>query len=260
MLPGYAGPLGRACRAHSIDVPRSSSLGSMTALAPGRLTDVPVVLLDLDGTIVDSGPGILAALAHAFAECREPLPSEQVLRTFIGPPLTESFEGTLGLAPERSEQLRLAYSAHYQERGLLSAAPYAGIPELVRSLTARGRTVAVATNKPETSARRLLAHQGLDGEFALIGGTDRATGRDDKSAVIASVLDRLDLRSAVAEAASHEVPAAVMIGDRLHDAEGATAHGLPAVLVGWGYGGEVELNAGLPVARTVEELSGMLLG
>lgn len=235
----------------------------MTAPAAGRFADVPVVLLDLDGTIVDSGPGILDALGHAFARCEEPLPPPAVLRTFIGPPLEDSFCGTLGLSPERAEQLRIAYSAHYQEHGLLSAAPYPGMPELISALVADGRTVAVATNKPETSANRLLAHEGLGDAFALIGGTDRAAGREDKAAVIGSVLERLgvtaDRRAADGRTADGaDVAPAVMVGDRLHDAEGAAEHSLPAVLVGWGYGGDVERAADLPRAGSVEALEAML--
>lgn len=223
----------------------------MLSTAPGALADVPVVLLDLDGTLVDSGPGILDALAHAFATCGEPLPETEVLRTFIGPPLASSFRGTLGLSAERSEQLRLAYTAHYQDHGLLDSLPYPGIVELLEALAVSGRTVAVATNKPETTARRLLEHQGLADRFALIGGADRAVGRNDKAAVIGSVLERLELPADTS---------AVMIGDRIHDAEGAAEHGVPALLVGWGYGGAVEQEADLPSVETVAELSALLLG
>ncbi|MGO1226707.1 MULTISPECIES: HAD hydrolase-like protein [unclassified Brachybacterium] len=227
----------------------------MLSTAPGALADVPVVLLDLDGTIVDSGPGIFAALGHAFAACDEPLPEPAVLRTFIGPPLTTSFRGVLGMSAERAEQLRLAYTEHYQSHGLLDALPYPGIPELLDGLAASGRTVAVATNKPETTARRLLEHQGLGDRFALIGGTDRASGRSDKAAVIGSVLERLGLAAGAAGRAR-----TVMIGDRIHDAEGASEHGVPALLVGWGYGGPVEQAADVPRVATVAELSALLMG
>lgn len=233
----------------------------MSLLAPGALADVPVVLLDLDGTLVDSGPGILAGLEHAFAECGVELPPPEVLRTFVGPPLDESFQGTLGLSAERAETLTLVYDEHYQGNGLLAAPPYPGIPELLERLAQEGRTVAVATNKPETTARRLLAHQGLDGDLALIGGTDRATGREDKAAVIGSVLARLGLeaRSMASGPTGLDGAPAVMIGDRIHDAEGAAVHGLPAVLTGWGYGGAIERDSAWPRAETVADLTAMLL-
>lgn len=242
------------------------------ASAPGHLAEIPVVLLDLDGTIVDSGPGILDALARAFADCGEPLPPQSLLRTFLGPPLEDSFRDVLGLSEDRSEQLRRTYIEHYRASGIHTAALYPGIADLVEALTAAGRTVAVATNKLETTARRLLGQQGLADRFALIGGTDRTVGRTDKTAVIGSVLERLDVPAAGAasegpgtgagtDAAADVAPTAraVMVGDRLHDAEGAAAHGLPAVLVGWGYGGAPERAAALPFAESVDELAGMLL-
>lgn len=219
--------------------------------AARSLAEVPVVLLDLDGTIVESGPGILAALDHAFTACGELHPGEEVLQGFIGPPLSDSFQGVLGLSAERAEQLRGAYSEHYLEHGVLSSAPYPGIRELIAALRAEGRVVAVATNKPETTAIRLLHHQGLAGALDVIGGTDAAVGRRDKAAVIGDVLARLGDRAAAG---------AVMVGDRLHDAEGAEAHGLPAVLVGWGYGGRLERDSGLPFAETVADLAALLRG
>lgn len=229
----------------------------MTSTDVRSLVDVPVILLDLDGTIVDSGPGILDSFAHAFAECGVPLPPPAVLRTFLGPPLEESFRDVLGLSEARSDELRRAYGAHYRVNGLRTATPYAGIADLVRALTGEGRTVAVATNKRETTARSLLEHLGLAKLFDLIGGTDPGAGRSGKAAVIGSVLERLDVPAGAGEAAGPV--RAVMVGDRLHDADGAAAHGLPAILVGWGYGGAPEREADLPRADSVEELAGMLL-
>lgn len=223
----------------------------MTTTASATFHDVPVVLLDLDGTIVDSAPGILAGLDHAFAVCEEPHPGRDMLRSFIGPPLSESFRGELGMSAEWAERMGLAYSEHYLAEGIKASQPFPGMRALIGRLTAEGRTVAVATNKPELTARRLLGHQGLDGDLALIGGTDRATGRNGKAAVIGSVLERL------------EIPAgadAVMVGDRLHDSEGAAEHSVPAVLVGWGYGGEAERAAPVPFAADVPDLARMLVG
>lgn len=229
----------------------------MTSADTRSLLDVPVILLDLDGTIVDSGPGILASFEHAFTECGVALPPPAVLRTFLGPPLEESFRDVLGLSEVRSEQLRRAYGAHYRAHGLRTATAYAGIAEMVRTLTGSGRRVAVATNKRETTAQHLLDHLDLSDLFDLVGGTDPDVGRSGKAAVIGSVLDRLGVPSP--PEGSEGPPRAVMVGDRLHDADGAAAHGLPAVLVGWGYGGAPEREADLPRADTVSDLTRMLL-
>lgn len=223
----------------------------MTSSTAATYRDTPVVLLDLDGTIVDSAPGILAALDHAFAVCGEPHPGRDVLRSFIGPPLSESFRNELGMSAERAEMMRVAYSEHYLDEGIKASRPFPGMRELIGRLVTEGRTLAVATNKPELTARRLLAHQGLDGDLALIGGTDRATGRNGKAAVIGSVLERLEIPTGAD---------AVMVGDRLHDSDGAAEHSMSAVLVGWGYGGEAERAAPVPFAPEVPDLARMLLG
>jgi phosphoglycolate phosphatase len=223
----------------------------MTAVTSLDLASVPVVLLDLDGTVVESGPGILAALDHAFAACGEEHPGAARLQSFIGPPLVDSFRSELGLDAERAEALRRAYTDHYLAEGYRLSVPYAGMAELIAALREQGRTVAIATNKPETTAHRVLEHQGLAGDLDLIGGTDREAGRTHKAQVIASVRERLGVTAA---------DGAVMVGDRLHDADGAAAHGLAAVLVGWGYGGDAERGAGLPYVRTVPELDRLLRG
>ena len=176
----------------------------MTAAPSLDLRSTPVVLLDLDGTVVESAPGILAALDHAFAACGEEHPGAERLQSFIGPPLADSFRSELGLDDERSEALRLAYSEHYLESGYRRSAPYAGMAELIAALRAEGRTVAIATNKPETTAVRVLEHQGLTGELDLIGGTDLAAGRTHKAQVIASVMERLGASPA---------DGSVMVGD-----------------------------------------------
>lgn len=221
----------------------------MTAAPTLDLASVPVVLLDLDGTVVESAPGILAALDHAFAACGEEHPGTARLQSFIGPPLLDSFRSELGIDGERAEALRLAYTAHYLDQGYQLSVPYAGMAELIAALRAEGRTVAIATNKPETTAHRVLEHQGLAADLDLIGGTDRAAGRTHKAQVIASVLERLGVSAA---------DGAVMVGDRLHDAEGAAVHGLAAVMVGWGYGGDAERASALPRAETVAELGDVL--
>src|SRR5690625_2668512 len=128
----------------------------MTTTISGAFRAAPVVLLDLDGTLVDSAPGTLAGLDHAFAVCGEPHPGREVLRSFIGPPLSESFRDELGMSAERAERMRLAYAEHYLDEGIKASVPFPGMRELIGRLVAERRTVAVATNKPELTARRQI--------------------------------------------------------------------------------------------------------
>src|SRR5699024_12398098 len=116
------------------------------------------------------------------AVCGEPHPGREVLRSFIGPPLSESFRDELGMSAERAERMRLAYAEHYLDEGIKAAVPFPGMRALIGRLVEERRTVAVATNKPELAARRILAHQVLDTDHARIGGHDRASGRAEKSA------------------------------------------------------------------------------
>src|SRR5690625_6411805 len=109
----------------------------MTTTVSGAFRDAPVVLLDLDGTIVDSAPGILAGLDHAFAVCGEPHPGRAVLRSFIGPPLSESFRDELGMSAERAERMRLAYAAHYLAECIKASVPFPGTRALIGQIVAR---------------------------------------------------------------------------------------------------------------------------
>lgn len=192
------------------------------------------VLLDLDGTISDSSRGITNSLRHAFAECGLPAPSDADVRSVIGPP----FEiGLPRIGVDAADVARVvdAYRDHYEEVGLFENEVYAGIPELLEQL-AGSMTLAVATAKPQQTAERILDHFGLADRFeAIVGATaDLGSTRRTKAQVITHLMAALGLSSG---------PATVMVGDRDHDVEGATANGIPCIGVTWGFGSTAELVA-----------------
>ena len=117
-----------------------------------------------------------------------------------------------------------------------------GVPALLTGLRAAGLRLAVATSKPEATARRIVAGVGIDEYFALVGGADPAGGRIGKAAVIGSVLHRLAL--------DPRREPVVMVGDRHHDVDGAAAFGIPAVGVAWGYAEPGELRGARLVVPT----------
>ncbi len=186
------------------------------------------VFFDLDGTLTDSAPGILNSLRHAFAGFGL-APSEEVLRSYIGPPLRESFARHFSSAADVEKAVRL-YRVYFKDRGIFENAVYPGIEDMLRRLAGE-RRLYLATSKPEVFALRIMEHFGLSPFFTGIHGAELEGPRHDKADVLRHGL------------ACHAISpaAAVMTGDRRHDVEGARAAGLPCIGAAYGYGGRAEL-------------------
>jgi phosphoglycolate phosphatase len=189
-----------------------------------------LVLLDLDGTLTDSAPGILACLRHALAGMDRDLPPDADLRPHLGPPLRVTFTEHFAMSDDEAERAIDLYRERYHDVGLFENAVYPGIEEMLESLGA-GSTLAVATSKPTVSARRILEHFGLLDRFAVVAGADLAGARESKADVVGHALELLGAGPV----------GTVMVGDRRHDVIGAAAHGVPTVGVLWGYGDAAEL-------------------
>jgi phosphoglycolate phosphatase len=186
------------------------------------------VLLDLDGTLVDSAPGILGSLQEAFAELDLPLPEGGLPHTLLGPPLYTSLPALVG--EDATPALLAAYRRIYGERGLLQSPPFDGIDALLHELAAAGVTTAVATSKAQVYAERIVAQRGWTDLFATVCGDTLDRQRPTKADVVGEALRRLGTPTS-----------AVMVGDRLHDVVGARTHGLDCLGVGWGYAAPGEL-------------------
>ncbi len=207
------------------------------------------VLFDLDGTLTASAPGIHSSVRHTMAEMGCLPVDEAVLDRFVGPPLYESFQRYAGMSEEQSEKAVSVYREHYTEHGVLNAAVFTGIPNLLRQLKAEGTYLAVASAKPTVSVRRVLEHFGLLRFFDRYIGADLSRRESSKLSLLRDALPARFARAA-------------MVGDRLYDMEAAKALGIDAIGAGWGYGSHEELvNAGAnTVADTVEDARRALLG
>lgn len=187
------------------------------------------LLLDLDGTLVDSARGITASVTAALTEIGHPVPSAEALRSFVGPPMRESFRETVGLDPETAERALSLYRRHYAETGALDSSVYDGVPELLDAVAASGLPMAVATSKVEDQAVRVVEHYGLASRLVTVCGTSDAEGRTSKREVIRECLRRMREQGV-------DVSTPLMVGDRGYDVLSAAAEGVPAVHVQWGYG------------------------
>ncbi|MGQ7453738.1 HAD family hydrolase [Streptococcus suis] len=209
------------------------------------------ILFDLDGTLTDSGQGILNSVAYALEKMGIEEPDTANLNRFIGPPLYESFSRFYQLNPEDTQSAVDAFRVYFKEKGMFENQLYPGIIPLLEELRTAGKTLVIATSKPEIFAKQILEHFGIAHYFDVIAGASLDSSRISKADVIGYAINQLEAFP------KH----AVMIGDREHDIEGARMQQLPAIGVLYGYGNkqEFEKAGATMIVETVQDLKRVLL-
>jgi phosphoglycolate phosphatase len=212
----------------------------------------PHILFDLDGTLIDSAPAILASFRDAFAQTGI-APARAIDASVIGPPLTETLQLLSGSAdPALVARLAEAFKASYDSEGYKATAAYAGVGALLAELAGAGLSLSIATNKRIHPTRLILAYLGWSDFFSHVYALDLFTPRlPDKAAMIGRLL------------ADQNIPKdqSIYIGDRSEDGESADANGLPFIAVTWGYGSlnADEMRAGWRAAAQPAALATLLL-
>lgn len=192
-----------------------------------------ILLFDLDGTLTDSAEGVIRSLQHMQEKMGMEKWADADLRFAVGPPLMQTFTQEFGMDAETAEKALLCFRERYTTVGLFENKVYPGIEEMLQALKAKGKRMAVATSKKEETAVRILEHFGIAQYFEVIGGDNRAAGRDNKAKVIAYVLEQMQA----------DLAEVMMVGDRKFDVEGAHAIGIPCIAVEYGYGDRAEFEA-----------------
>jgi phosphoglycolate phosphatase len=209
------------------------------------------LFFDLDGTITDSAPGIVACLNHALAEMGQPHATDHQLRGLIGTPLRAIFERLLhssdALAVERAVS---CYRARFANIGLVENRLFPGVAEALEELRARGHRLQIVTAKPAEVAQRVVDHFHVAELFDAVHGPSGDDRSYDKAEFVAAALR-------VVEHSGGRREDALMIGDRLDDILAARAHGVRCAAVMWGYGSREELIAARPDLQ-VETVSDLL--
>ena len=189
------------------------------------------VLFDLDGTINDSGPGIMNSCRYALEKMGcEQLP-EETMRRFVGPSLLYSFQTFCGMSEEEAERAIVLYRECYSAGEAYNLTVYDGMTQLLEALGENGILCAVVTSKPQVMAEKILEHFDLRRYFACVAGPDPSDGSNRKSALIERALKELGI----------ENRDAVMVGDTRFDIIGAAQAGCDSIGVTYGYGTEEEL-------------------
>lgn len=190
------------------------------------------ILFDLDGTLTDPVEGITGAVAYSLEQLGLPPVERAALISFIGPPLFDSYAQQFGLQPPQIRQAVTHFRHYFQTRGIYENKVLDGVPELLEQLHRAGKTIVLASSKPEAFCRQILERFDLLRWFDYVAGATMDERRVEKAEVIRYALDAL-----------HQTPDAqtIMVGDRMHDALGARAVGLDCIGVRYGYGSEEEL-------------------
>lgn len=210
------------------------------------------VLFDLDGTIVDSAAGIVESLAHTFEAMGATVPSDEILRSYVGPPLLEALRMQGGFTDVEAWNALTIYRDHYMDHAK-HAPVFPGVAGVLERLHEAGIPVALATSKPERMARSILDHLDLSKYFDVIAGASEDETRSEKADIVAEALARL-------QAKGIDTSRSVMVGDRGYDTVGAAANGVPTILVEWGYGSPAEAHDAMAVVHSADQLRALLLG
>lgn len=209
------------------------------------------VLLDLDGTVTDSARAVTSSVRAALEAIGAPVPDDDALLAYVGPPLLVGFRQIAGLDEEDVPRALAAYREIYGGGRLFDVDVFEDVPRLLDALRRAGIPLALATSKGADHASRILERFGLLGYFAVVAGARPDGTRSAKDEVIDEAVRGLaDLGCSTDEI--------VMVGDREHDIAGAARWGIPCIAVRWGYGTEEEWGGAYAVVHTVRELADLL--
>jgi phosphoglycolate phosphatase len=203
-----------------------------------------LILFDLDGTLVETGPGILNSLKKTFKEIGKDLPDDETLERFIGPTLDYSFQTYANISEEEVPLMVQTFRKYYKSEGIFMGGPYPGMIRTLEWLSERCQ-LAVATAKPQSSAETVLCHFGLKDYFKTVVGSDFLIKRIEKNDIITKVLE------------SHlDIPKDKiwMVGDRIYDIQGAKSLGINSIGATYGYGLDEEFREATHLIDSPEQL------
>lgn len=210
------------------------------------------VIFDFDGTICDTGEGILKSAQYALEAFGYEVPDYKELTYFIGPPLLVTFQEKFGADPATADELVKKYRERYTNKGLLESCLYDGIKELLVSLKKENIKLGIASSKPQDYVEALLDHFGIRSYFDVICGVSFTADCESKANIISRCVKELEIPG-------NEI---LMAGDKSYDIDGAKANLIDSAGVLWGYGSRIEFaqSGARFVAEKPEDIYSIALG
>lgn len=211
------------------------------------------LLFDLDGTLTNPKEGITRSVQHALRHFGIEVADPDTLTPYIGPPLIPSFMEFHGLTQEQALEALQVYRQRFSTVGLFENEVLDGVPEMLRALKQNGRFVAVASSKPEPYVIRILEHFDLLQYFDEVVGASMDEKRSAKKDIIEEALRRMGKAPGDRDI--------LMIGDRMHDVEGAQLCRLDSLGIYTGFApeGELEEAGATYVFHTIRDMADFLL-
>lgn len=212
------------------------------------------IFFDLDGTLTDSKAGILNCARYALETLGKPVPPDEILLKFVGPPLQESFQTYCGFTGGLLREAIDLFRARYAPQGQYENQAAPGMAELLSRLKERGYVMAVASSKVESMCVSICQRFKFTPSLAAVVGSPPSDD-SDKASVLRRAMARLELTEA-------DIPQCLMVGDRKYDVLGAKALDMDCAGVeffGYAEPGELEKAGAVTVVRTVEALEDFIL-
>lgn len=192
-----------------------------------------ILFFDLDGTIVDSAPGIKESVKYALIHFGIDEKDEEKLNLFIGPPLFDAFSSIYGMNNNDADTAVAKYRENYkQNKAMLKYKVYDGVEKMLKTLKEKGYTICLATAKPKEFAEIILDDADLSKYFYIINGASFDASKRSKTAVIKDTIETNNFKKEII----------LMIGDRENDVTGAKNNNIDVLGVTYGYGDKKELN------------------
>ena len=202
---------------------------------------IKAILFDLDGTLTDSGEGIMKSVQYALEKIGYPEPELEKLRCFVGPPLSEMFQRYAGIGPQEAEEAVRYYRERYAPIGIMENRVYEGMEDVLKSLKRKGYVLGVASSKPDHFVRIVLDNFHLSDYFDIVVGANLDGSLSKKSEVVGAALDQL-------KEAKIQKNQVILVGDTRYDVLGAREAGIDCLAVAYGYGAREDLLSVSPLA------------
>ena len=206
------------------------------------------VLFDLDGTLVNSSEGILNATKETLFRLGMEPPSDDEIRSCIGPPVGETLQLIMKWSESQKKEFYEIFRPIYRDKYVFQCEIYPGILQLLEELKKRNLLVGIATNKRNESTDSLLRHLGIERIFDVVIAQDRKMIRNKAD----MILDALKLLQT-------DIDDTVMIGDSVGDYKAAQGVGVSFIGVRYGFGFKETIDEDIELVDSTEELLRLLL-